>query len=918
MLRINQQRSATGAKSYFEEGLAREDYYTQDAIVGRWGGRGAERLGLIGEVQREAFLKLCDNQNPLSGHPLTPRSKTERTVGYDFNWHAPKSVSLLYTLTKDERILAAFRDAVQLTMRELESDVRTRVRQGGQNSERITGNLTYAEFIHLTARPVNGVPDPHLHAHCFVFNATHDDIEGRWKAAQFREVVRDAPYFEAAFHARLSKGMADLGLTIDRTKAGWEVAGISKTVLDKFSRRTAKIEELAREKGITDAAEKSQLGAKTREKKGEPKSLDALRAEWKGRLTEAERGEVKSVLTRRQTPKEPQVSVHGAIDHALRHGFERSSVVEDRTLLAAALKRGYGSILPEDARRDFDGRIDIIHRRYSDRNVSTTKEVLAEESAALEFARAGRGTCRPFRANGATYQPTGLNLGQAEAVRHVLTSADRVMLIRGAAGTGKTTLLKAADAAIRSHGSAVHVFAPTSEASRGVLRKEGFQNADTVAKLLADRATQEKVKGQVLWMDEAGLLGTKDLQGVFRVAREQGARVVLVGDSRQHKSVARGDGFRLLETQAGLQAAEVRDIRRQQGEYKRAIEALAEGNLETGFTRLDRMGAIREIAGEERHQALAADYLSAMKDKKTALVVAPTHAEAREVTHLIREEMKTAGFLKGREQVFTQLVSYGLTEAERADRLNYQPGDVVRFHQNVRGGFRSGQAVTVMGRDAEGNILVAREQGTAAALPLDQAKHFDVYQPRELALAVGDRLRVTRNGMTADGKGRLHNGNIATVAAINRRGDIVLDSGQVIAKDFGHVAHGFCTTSHASQGKTVDRVLVAIGQESFPATSQEQFYVSASRGREAVTIFCEDKRELLEAVSRAGTRISATELTAPAATAPTQQPARRVRLGEHIHRQQRAEKVRQKARTDDRSREPVIVPERRKERGRDR
>src|SRR5580658_1706631 len=128
MFRINQQRSASGAKSYFEEGLAREDYYTQDAIVGRWGGKGAERLGLVGEVQRDAFLKLCDNRDPNTGEQLTPRHDVDRTVGYDLNFHAPKSVSLLYTLTKDQRILDTFQSAVRDTMQELESDVKTRVR----------------------------------------------------------------------------------------------------------------------------------------------------------------------------------------------------------------------------------------------------------------------------------------------------------------------------------------------------------------------------------------------------------------------------------------------------------------------------------------------------------------------------------------------------------------------------------------------------------------------------------------------------------------------------------------------------------------------------------------------------------------------------------------------------------------------
>jgi conjugative relaxase-like TrwC/TraI family protein len=904
MLRINQQKSAHGAKSYFEEGLAREDYYTQDAIVGQWHGRGAERLGLVGEIQREAFLKMCDNLDPNTGQTLTARTRTDRTVGYDMNWHAPKSVSLLYTLTRDQRILAAFQAAVRDTMQELEGDVKTRVRLGGQNAERTTGNFAYAEFVHLTARPVNGIPDPHLHAHCFVFNSTWDDVEERWKAGQFREVVRDAPYFEAAFHARLSKGMADLGLTIERTKVGWEVAGIGKPILDKFSRRTAKIEEIAREKGIGNPEEKSRLGAMTRERKGEPRSLDALRAEWKGRLTEEERAAVKDVLSRRQTPKERPVTAHEAIDHAIGHSFERSSVVEERRLLATALKRGYGSVRVEDAKQDFGSRGDVIRKRYDERNFVTTREVLAEEAAAVAFARDGRGTCKPFESNAERFAPRELNRDQTETVRHVLASTDRVMLIRGAAGTGKTTLLKAATEEIRARGGDVHVFAPTTEAARGVLRKEGFLEAETVARLLTDSKVQEKVKGQVIWVDEAGLVGTKDLRSLFRVAKEQDARVVLMGDSRQHSSVPRGDAFRLLQTHAGIIPAEVRDIRRQQGDYKKAVEALASGDLETGFALLDRMGAIHEVAGSERHKLLAAGYTSAIRQGKSALVVAPTHAEGREVTARIRENLKAAGSLKGKERVFTQLVSHGLTEAQRCDPMNYQTGDVVRFHQNVKGGFKKGEAVQVIGKDSQGKVLVMREQNrTETVLPLDAANRFDVYQRRELPVAVGDRIRIAQNGATADGKGKLLNGSLHSVASFGHRGNIVLDNGQVISKDYGHLAHGYCTTSHASQGKTVDRVFVAVGPESFAAAAKEQFYVSVSRGRESATIYCQDKRELVEAVSRSSSRLTATELTAATKPQPAAPPSRLVRLVEHIRRVARATLVRERAHKRDNSRE---------------
>jgi len=916
MLRINQQRSASGAKSYFDQEMTKEGYYAQDAIIGRWGGKGAAQLGLVGEAGREAFAALCDNLHPTSGRPLTPRSKHDRTVGYDFNFHAPKSLSLLYTLTKDERLLAAFQGAVRETMQELEADVKTRVRLAGQNAERTTGNLLYAEFVHLTARPVNGIPDPHLHAHCFTFNATFDGEENRWKAGQFRGVVRDAPYFEAAFHARLSRAVADLGLATQRTKFGWEVAGVSKEILDKFSRRTAKIEELARAKGITDSKEKSELGAKTRERKGEPRSLDALRSEWKSRLTEDERAALKKVLTVRQPRTEPPISARQAVDHAIGHGFERSSVVEERRLLATALKRGYGAVRVEDAKHDFTGRREVIRRRYGDRDFVTTREVLAEEAAAVAFARDGRGTCKPFDSNMERFAPKELNRDQTDAVRHVLASTDRVMLIRGAAGTGKTTLLKAAAQEIRARGGEVHVFAPTTEAARGVLRKEGFQDAETVARLLADRKAQEKVRDRVIWVDEAGLVGTRDLRSLFRVAKEQNARVVLMGDSGQHSSVPRGDAFRLLQTQAGIQVAEVGDIRRQQGEYRKAVEALARGDLETGFSRLDRMGAIREVAGSERHELLAAGYLAAIREGKSALVVAPTHAEGREVTVRIREGLKTAGVLKGKERTFSQLVSHGLTEAQRQDPMSYQPGDVVRFHQNAKGGFAKGEAVAVVGRDERGRVLVGRKGGKPVPLPLDSTRHFDVYERRDLQLAVGDRIRIAQNGTAADGKGRLMNGSLHSVASFDRRGNVVLDNGQVVPKDYGHLAHGYCATSHASQGKTVDRVFVAMGHEGVAAASKEQFYVSVSRARESVRVYCEDKRELLDSVNRSGSRMTAMELTAASQPQPAP-PSRLVRLVEHIRRVTRAALVRQRAVRDDRGKERDKVAERGMSRGRE-
>ena len=168
MLRVVASVSAGQAKQYYAQGLSREDYYSEgQEVIGQWQGLGAERLGLSGRVDQRSFDALADNLRPGSDESLTPRTKENRRVGHDFNFHCPKSVSVVYEQNRDERIFGAFKMSVTETMRELETDMKTRVRVRGENSDRNTGNLVWAEFHHFTARPVKGIPDPHLHAHCF-------------------------------------------------------------------------------------------------------------------------------------------------------------------------------------------------------------------------------------------------------------------------------------------------------------------------------------------------------------------------------------------------------------------------------------------------------------------------------------------------------------------------------------------------------------------------------------------------------------------------------------------------------------------------------------------------------------------------------------------------------------------------------
>lgn len=843
MLRIIQNSRASVAKSYF----ATSDYYSEgQELKGIWRGKGAELLGLSGEIRQQDWDRLCDNLDPRTGESLTVRQKANRRIGYDMNFHCPKSVSVLYGMTQDERIVGAFRDAVNATMNDMEAEMQTRVRKGGTNTDRPTCNMVWGEYVHTTARPVEGVPDPHLHIHAFAFNTTFDPVEKRWKAGEFSDIKRDASYFEALFHSRLSRNLTELGLPIERTTKGWEISGVPASVVQKFSRRTAQIEAKAKELGITDPEQKGELGAKTRNRKQKQLGMGELRELWQARLTPQESEAVQALADRIGSEPLPQGSsvAKEAVTRAIGHVFERKSVIPERTLVAEALKGTYGQASLADVEAELATR-DLLRAERGGQRCVTTKEVLAEERRLLAFAREGRGRYRSLAPGEHVFQREWLNKGQRNAVRHVLESRDRVMLIRGAAGVGKTSMMQEAAEAIEASGKRVFAFAQSSGASAVLREQAGFKEATTVATLFVNEKLQEQMRGQVCWIDEASQLSAPDIVKLFGIAERVDARVVLSGDRRQHGSVQRGSVLRMLEEEAGLVPAEITEIQRQESaRYKEAVWALSEGKVEEGLRELDALGWIRELPdGEERYQVLASDYVGTVAGGKTALVVSPTHKEADAITLSIRSELKARGLLGKEEHELQVLTNKNLTEAERTDARNFADGDVMVFHQNAKG-FTKGDRVPV-GDDKP---------------PLAEAARFQLYRSNHLSLAEGDRIRITKNGKTLGGGHALHNGDLYTVSRFDDHGNLVLSNGWTVAKDYEHMTYGYVVTSHASQGQTVKKVIIGQSYASMPAASREQFYVSVSRGQESAVIYTDSKDELLEGVKKSEDRLTATEL----------------------------------------------------------
>lgn len=854
MLRIFQTQSVDAAKSYYATGLREGGYYAEEGM-GLWSGKTATMLGLSGEVERAQFEALCENRHPNTGEKLKPREDSDRKVGYDMTFSAPKSVSILHEILGDRRILKVFHTAVRETMCSIEEDAHTRVRRGGIVSQRRTGNLVWSEFTHHTSRPVAGLSDPSLHCHCYCFNVSFDAEEGRFKAGEFFHIKHDAPYYEAMFHSKLAMGLRRLGYGIEAKRLGFEVMGIGEENIRRFSRRAQEIEKMAELLGISgnDKA-KDKLASITRTTKRNGLSGEAMRKEWRERIDR------KALKYRHHFGKCSGVGVDEAVGLAIDTCLERQSVIQHRRLLAQAFKFSLGSCSVEEIYRAMDVRSDLISHKREQVIYTTTAEVLEEEQQIIEFLRRSRNQGEVIVVD-LSFDSIGLDADQRGAVQAILNSTDRVIVIEGKAGTGKTSMMKAAVSAMLAAGREVFTFAPTSQASHEVLRGEGFLNAETIQQLLMNQKLQQSIRGGVLWVDEAGLLSVREMNKLIKIADEQDAKVILSGDRFQHHSVQRGDALRLVANSGLVVVKQTRTIYRQRKEfYREAVQAISKGEIDQGFMMLDRLGVIHESMGfAEQIQQVAADYVDSLAKHKSVLAVSPTHFEGRMVTQQIRQRLKALGKLGEQEVKMPVHRSRNLTAAERAMPQYFEVGDVVRFHQNAKGGFRKGDVFTICNIDGREVSIAKAGENKTQLLNLDVAAHYGIFSSEEIGVSIGDKLRLLQNSAAFDGK-RLHNGTVYEVTAM--QGDTMsLNGRHRVRMDSGLFDHGYVSTSHSSQGKTADKVIISQSAASLRASSLEQFYVSASRGRDAISIWTDSKTDLLEAVSKSDLRTLATEFT---------------------------------------------------------
>jgi conjugative relaxase-like TrwC/TraI family protein len=849
MLSIAKVKDSGAAASYYAE---IDNYYTSDQAPSAWFGDGARRLGLGGEVDADTFRQLLDGhmpddskiQNAAEGH----RAAT------DLTFSAPKSVSVQALVGGDSRLVAAHERAVERTLAYVESLAAYRVTENHETRIEASGNLLVARFRHDLSREA----DPQLHTHAVLLNATQR-ADGQWRALEPGEIYRQKMLLGALYRSELALEVQALGYELRTTHADgrFELAGHTQAQVDAFSQRSAAVEAALARDGLTrataSAAQKERATLQTRQRKAEV-DRDLLREQWQAQARELGLDLGRPTATLATEPL--TTGAQAAVTAAIAHTTEREAVVSEAQLLRAALEHGTGTtnlaaIRAELAQRVTSGELIQVGERY------TTHAAQERERELLAVEVRGRAAVTPILTTNvvqAHLATTTLNPGQRAAVELIATTEHRFVAVQGAAGTGKTVMLQEAQRLANEAGYTVLGLAPSAGAVKA-LRGAGIDGATLAAFLAKDQAPL--TTRTLVALDETGMVSAKDLHALLHTIERAGARAVLVGDTQQLKAVEAGRPFAQLQ-EAGIARVELADIQRQRdAELKTAVELAARGEVAASLAQI--APRIREIDGNaERYAVIASDYAAlSLQARERTLIVAGTHAARAAINAAVRTEL---GF-GGQGLRLTTLERKDLTTTQACMSVSYQHGDIVRADKRYDGlGLRRGELATVVAT-APGRVTLERRDGERVEWRPAVQTHLIAFHAQEREFAAGERVRVTSN----DYRLGLINGELATVRALDvERSELTLEKadGQRVTLDAAQplpLDHGYCTTIHASQGQTVERVLIEADTRSVTA-NESAYYVAISRARDAVSIYTDDKQLLPEAMSRADQKSAALDV----------------------------------------------------------
>ncbi|MGQ3081333.1 MULTISPECIES: Ti-type conjugative transfer relaxase TraA [Alphaproteobacteria] len=356
--------------------------------------------------------------------------------------------------------------------------------------------------------------------------------------------------------------------------------------------------------------------------------------------------------------------------------------------------------------------------RFTSRSMVETEQRLERATATLD-ARRHHGVADRHREHAllrALERGLDLSAEQRGALEHI-TSSRSVSNVIGYAGTGKSAMLGVARDAWEAAGYQVQGAALSGIAAEGLEHGSGI-GSRTLASLEHQWANdcERLTDKHVLVIDEAGLVGTRQLERVVSEAERQGAKVVLVGDPQQLQAIEAGAAFRSVAERRG--AVEIMDIRRQHEDWQRdATRELATGRTSEAIGRYAEAGHVHAADTREAARAQLVDAWDCDRQAHpdaSRVILTHTNDEVRSLNEEVRDRLKANGAL-GAEVVIA---------VERGERM-FAENDRVMFLKNERSiGVKNGTLGTVQNVDRM-RMAVILDDGRSVAFDLKDYAHID-------------------------------------------------------------------------------------------------------------------------------------------------------------------------------------------------
>ena len=821
-------------------------------------------------IDNRSFHRLYNGFDPETGDKLTKNAGSDkRSPGLDITFSADKSVSALWAIADaplrnqlEEAHNAASRMALEQIFLKECSYTRTRVGGADGDIHVIPAKMLGAMFQHGTSR----AGDPQLHTHCVLFNAVQTDQDGVWRALHQKPLYLWIKAAGACYRSYLASNLAELGIKMERygkDNVYVRIQNMPQDLEQEWSKRRSEIVETAAEMGFEtgdNSNRATMINIMTRESKRGDQDPELRHIRWKHECEELYEcaSLVASVFDKAEDITQDRIREWAEKLDDLPHVLTRLQAVFRTPQLAEALYNMHdpslGTLHPETIQSAIDRIVRNPELVALDREARTAESVAGLSHTVplstrhtLQMETETRDLALSLSQREAFALPAQdiqdklqqlreedypLSDEQTSAIEYVAGRSGAVSIIEGAAGSGKTTTIRPIVDLYKKHG--YNIIATAIPWRIAVQLANECDIPPHSAEQLLTMAAHDKLhldNKSIIIVEEAGQLPTRHTHRILKLAEENGAKVILLGDTQQQQPIEAGPGLRLVHDVVGSHRVDT--IRRQLP---------------------DAEDVLRDIHGFDPDQAI--DAAAALSPAERARVLSEIE-DGKRPAHLVPWQISVAqNFKDGNAQD-------AIDACYRRGRLHLRANPESTINKLV-----DDWHDYITNNPDKSSVVLARTHQELKLLSLQMREriHADQVDPKtavvtvsrgegkkreyyNLEICTGDRLRLGASKLDK----KLYTGSLVTVEDLSIQGAPTHHEPRVFitARDdrgrritfyhdeirdfFGNIRldHGFAVTMTAAQGITVDRAFVLADD----APARETIYPAATRHRERLDIY---------------------------------------------------------------------------------